>query len=63
MHGKKRIKPDQFISEGEYSGKRIRRQDIAKILDSLTLSEMTHMSDLIKQLVRQGQLEKEAYAL
>ena len=57
------IKDNQFVLEGQYSGKKITKENIKNILNSLTLSEMTYMTDLFKQVVKQAQLEKEGYAL
>lgn len=63
LKGKEEIKSNQFTFYGAYSGKRIERQDIENILSSLTLSEMTYMTDLLKQTVKQVQSEKEGYVL
>ncbi len=60
---KQLIEDDQIIFEGQYSGKRLGMQEISNILSSLTLSEMTYMTDLIKQVVKQGKLEREGYSL
>lgn len=57
---KQLVEGDQIIFEGQYSGKRLGMQDISNILSSLTLSEMKYMTDLIKQVVKQGKLEIEA---
>lgn len=63
LKGKEEIKSNQFIFYGDYSGKRIERQDIENILSSLTLSEMTYITDILKQTMKQVQTEKEGYVL
>lgn len=59
----KDIESNKFIFYGDYSGKTIQRQDIENILSSLTLSEITYMTDMLKQTVKQVQSEKEGYTL
>lgn len=54
------VEGDQIIFEGQYSGKRLGMQDISNILSSLTLSEIKYITDLIKQVLKQGKLEIEA---
>lgn len=59
----KLVENQQFILEGQYSGKKIIREDIKSILNSLSLSEMTYVTDILKQVMKQVQSEKEGFAL
>ena len=60
---KKELNSDRFIFNGKYSGKKVKREDIKEMVSGVTLQEMTQMTNLIKQCMRQGQLEIEGFAL
>ena len=50
---------EQYVFEGQYSGKKVTKQDIKRILGSLTLSEMTYITDLFQQTIKQPELARE----
>lgn len=48
----------KYVMQGQYSGKKITKQDIGSILNSLTLSEIIYITDLLQQTVQQPELAK-----
>lgn len=48
----------KFVTQGQYSGKKITKQDIGSILDSLTWPEIIYITDLLQQTVKQPELAK-----
>lgn len=53
------LENEQYVIQGQYSGKKVTKQDIKRILGSLTLSEMTYITDLFQQTIKQPKLERE----
>ena len=54
------ITSEQYVIEGQYSGKKVTKQDIKKILGCLTLSEMTYITDLLQQTRDLPEIEGES---
>lgn len=57
------VENQQFVEEGQYSGKRITKEDIYIILNSLTLSEFSYLTNKMRQVIQQAHIENEGYSL